>query len=224
MPTVHDLAQRASCALHESSWARPREEANLSQERRGEIAENSRTMQLARARRLGEEVFREDVASARCVRDVDRSARRAASSKGRFLHRLDDRRGVFVFEVSYLVDVFEKTLFDTIYHEHVAYHSVKPLQQFFADNRMELISAKRIGTHGGSLRGVAQLRSGPHIKQPSVNKMIALEACLGLDQAKTFEAFGRHTACMQKTHLFVSASPRVCPEPVLVKRSRVALK
>ena len=99
MPTVHDLAQRASCALHESSWARPREEANLSQERRGEIAENSRTMQLARARRLGEEVFREDVASARCVRDVDRSARRAASSKGRFLHRLDDRRGVFVFEV-----------------------------------------------------------------------------------------------------------------------------
>jgi SAM-dependent methyltransferase len=100
--------------------------------------------------------------------------------------------GVFIFEVSYLVDVFEKTLFDTIYHEHVAYHSVKPLQQFFADNRMELISAKRIGTHGGSLRGVAQLRSGPHIKQPSVNKMIALEACLGLDQAKTFEAFGRH--------------------------------
>ena len=100
--------------------------------------------------------------------------------------------GVFVFEVSYLVDVFEKTLFDTIYHEHVAYHSVKPLQQFFADNGMELISAERIDTHGGSLRGVAQLKSGPHSKQPSVDKMIALEASLGLDQAKTFEAFGRH--------------------------------
>jgi len=100
--------------------------------------------------------------------------------------------GVFVFEVSYLVDVFEKTLFDTIYHEHVAYHSVKPLQQFFANNGMELISAERIDTHGGSLRGVAQLKSGPHSKQPSVDKMIALEASLGLDQAKTFEAFGRH--------------------------------
>ena len=100
--------------------------------------------------------------------------------------------GVFVFEVSYLVDVFEKTLFDTIYHEHVAYHSVKPLQQFFADNGMELISAERINTHGGSLRGVAQLKSGPHSKQPSVDKMIALEASLGLNQAKTFEAFGRH--------------------------------
>ena len=42
--------------------------------------------------------------------------------------------GVFVFEVSYLLDVFEKTLFDTIYHEHLAYHSVSPLQQFFANN------------------------------------------------------------------------------------------
>ena len=100
--------------------------------------------------------------------------------------------GVFVYEVSYLVDVFENTLFDTIYHEHVAYHSVKPLQQFFADNGMELISAERIDTHGGSLRGVAQLKSGPHSKQPSVDKMIALEASLGLDQAKTFESFGRH--------------------------------
>ena len=39
--------------------------------------------------------------------------------------------GVFVFEVSYLVDVFEKTLFDTIYHEHLAYHSVRPLIPFF---------------------------------------------------------------------------------------------
>ena len=100
--------------------------------------------------------------------------------------------GVFVFEVSYLVDVFEKTLFDTIYHEHVAYHSVKPLQQFFAGNGMELISVERINTHGGSLRSVAQLKSGPHAKQPSVDKQIALEASLGLDQAKTFQAFGRH--------------------------------
>jgi SAM-dependent methyltransferase len=33
--------------------------------------------------------------------------------------------GVFVFEVSYLVDVVEKLLFDTIYHEHLAYHAVR---------------------------------------------------------------------------------------------------
>jgi hypothetical protein len=57
---------------------------------------------------------------------------------------------------------------------------------------MELISAERINTHGGSLRGVAQLKSGPHTKQASVEKLIAHEASLDLNQAETFEAFGRH--------------------------------
>ena len=42
---------------------------------------------------------------------------------------------IFVFEVSYLLDVFEKNLFDTIYHEHLAYHSVGPLVKFFDDKK-----------------------------------------------------------------------------------------
>ena len=37
----------------------------------------------------------------------------------------------FVYhEVSYLVDVIQNTLFDTIYHEHLSYHSVQPLVSF----------------------------------------------------------------------------------------------
>jgi SAM-dependent methyltransferase len=98
--------------------------------------------------------------------------------------------GVFVFEVSYLVDVIEKTLFDTIYHEHVAYHSVKPLKAFFAANGMELISAERIDSHGGSLRGVAQRAGGPHPVQESVSHLMALEASLGLDQTTVLRQFG----------------------------------
>ena len=69
--------------------------------------------------------------------------------------------GVFVFEVSYLVDVFEKTLFDTIYHEHLDYHTVEPLVPFFASCGLQLIEAQRVDSHGGSLRGVAQLAGGP---------------------------------------------------------------
>lgn len=99
--------------------------------------------------------------------------------------------GVFVFEVSYLVDVFEKTLFDTIYHEHVAYHSVNPLKAFFASNGMELISADRIDSHGGSLRGVAQLAGAGRSAQGSVSNLVKLEASLGLDRAETLKDFGR---------------------------------
>ena len=35
--------------------------------------------------------------------------------------------GVFIFEVPYLMDLIQKTSFDTIYHEHVHYYGVKPL-------------------------------------------------------------------------------------------------
>jgi SAM-dependent methyltransferase len=97
--------------------------------------------------------------------------------------------GVFVFEVSYLVDVFEKTLFDTIYHEHLAYHSVKPLIQFLAANGLELIEALRVDSHGGSLRGVAQLKSGPRPIGTSVSEAVAIEEKLGLDKPETFRAF-----------------------------------
>jgi SAM-dependent methyltransferase len=100
--------------------------------------------------------------------------------------------GVFAFEVSYLRDVLDKTLFDTIYHEHLDYHLVAPLEQFFAARGMELIDAVRIDTHGGSLRGIAQAKGGPHAALPSVKALIAEEHALGLHEAPAYQAFSEH--------------------------------
>ncbi len=100
--------------------------------------------------------------------------------------------GVFVFEVSYLADVVAGTLFDTIYHEHLAYHSVKPLQRFFENNGMRLFSAERVSSHGGSLRGMAGFADSPHDEDGSVADLIALEEDLGLDRAETFVDFGHN--------------------------------
>ncbi len=97
--------------------------------------------------------------------------------------------GVFVFEVSYLADVLEKTLFDTIYHEHLSYHAVAPLVSFFSRNGMELIAAERVDTHGGSLRGAAQLASGAREVATSVVACLELEERLGLGRAETFHDF-----------------------------------
>ncbi|MBI2586285.1 MAG: class I SAM-dependent methyltransferase [Rhodospirillales bacterium] len=97
--------------------------------------------------------------------------------------------GVFVFEVSYLKDVVEKTLFDTIYHEHLAYHSVKPLRRFFEAGGMEMFAVERIDVHGGSLRGMALAVGGPHPADGSVAKLVALEEKSGLDHAATFQDF-----------------------------------
>ena len=64
--------------------------------------------------------------------------------------------GVFVLEVGYLVDVYCNTWFDTIYHEHVDYHTVAPFEKLFARVGMELIAVDRISPQGGSIRVMAQ--------------------------------------------------------------------
>lgn len=106
--------------------------------------------------------------------------------------------GVFVFEVSYLVDVISKTLFDTIYHEHVSYHSVKPLVSFFQKHGMELIESVRIPTHGGSIRGVAQKKLGHRKVGLSVKQCLAEEERLQLDLSETFVNFGLKINSLKK--------------------------
>ncbi len=106
--------------------------------------------------------------------------------------------GVFVFEVSYLGDVVEKTLFDTIYHEHLAYHSVKPLVPFFQAHGMELIAAERVASHGGSLRGIARKAGGPWEADGSVTAMVAAEEVQGLDRPEAFEAFAARIEAVRR--------------------------
>ena len=100
--------------------------------------------------------------------------------------------GMFVFEVSYLVDMMEKTLFDMIYHEHLDYHTVEPLVPFFAGRGLELIEAIRVDSHGGSLRGVVQRSGGPHPVGASVAVAIRHEQKMCLREESTFRAFDSH--------------------------------
>lgn len=100
-----------------------------------------------------------------------------------------DERGLFVFEVSYLLDVVEKNLFDTIYHEHVSYHSVKPLVDFMAKAGMQLVDVERVSSHGGSIRCWAQKKQGPYTVSSRVAELIALEESAGLYQADTYQKY-----------------------------------
>ena len=98
--------------------------------------------------------------------------------------------GVFVFEVSYLTDVYQDTLFDTIYHEHVSYHSALPLRQFFTSKDMDFFAAEKIASHGGSLRSMVQLAGGPHKADGSVQSLIDEEHSLALDRSETWLGYG----------------------------------
>lgn len=89
-------------------------------------------------------------------------------------------QGVFVFEVSYLVDVVQNLLFDTIYHEHLAYHALRPLVRFFDGLGLRLFDAERVATHGGSVRCfVCPARAG-HVDTDRLAGLLAQEQDLGL--------------------------------------------
>ncbi|MEI8024428.1 MAG: methyltransferase domain-containing protein, partial [Actinomycetota bacterium] len=56
---------------------------------------------------------------------------------------------VFSFEFSYLVDVVEKGLIGTVFHEHVSTHSLLSLIPFLNRCGLDLVDIKRINTQGG---------------------------------------------------------------------------
>ena len=97
--------------------------------------------------------------------------------------------GLFVCEVGYLLDVYNNNWFDTIYHEHLDYHSVKPFVSFFKSLDMELISVERISPQGGSIRLYVQKDNGPYKKDSSVQEIVHLEESLGLDNVEIFRDF-----------------------------------
>ena len=98
---------------------------------------------------------------------------------------------IFVFEISYLLDVIKNVLLGTIFHEHHSYHSLKPLVKFMKGFNMEIIDVKRVSIQGGSLIGTAQIIGGPHKISSSVNKLIELEAKEKLDKPETIKNFAK---------------------------------
>ena len=50
--------------------------------------------------------------------------------------------GLFVFEVSYRGSVLQKNTFDTIYHEHLDYHSLYPISKFLKKFKFNLLDFK----------------------------------------------------------------------------------
>lgn len=72
------------------------------------------------------------------------------------VNRLLKTDGALIFEVQYLVDLVSAGAFDMIYHEHLDYHTLKPLQQFLRRYGLVMTEWEHIPTHGGSIRVTAK--------------------------------------------------------------------
>lgn len=112
--------------------------------------------------------------------------------------------GVWIFEVGYLLTVFTRSLFDTIYHEHVDFHSLEPIKKFCAANGLKLLNATSNSIQGGSLRCfVGWPETSPVIEMGSqnVSNLICEEVAVGLHLESTFL---RWVSCILLRELFSS--------------------
>lgn len=83
-------------------------------------------------------------------------------------------KGVFISESHYLASLIETLQYDTIYHEHLRYYSLHSLKYLLGKHGMEIFHAKKIPTHGGSIR-VYAARKGVYPVRESVNILLREE-------------------------------------------------
>ena len=62
------------------------------------------------------------------------------------------KNGCWIIEFPHLLNLINKTQFDTIYHEHFSYLSILSLDYIFKNLDLRIFDIDKIPTHGGSLR------------------------------------------------------------------------
>lgn len=119
------------------------------------------------------------------------------------LHEIDDavegmkvllaRDGVIAIEAPYALDLIRNLEYDTIYHQHIGYLSVRPMQRYFKKFGLELFDLKKMPIHGGSVRYYVG-HCGQHPVSPEVAAYVADEEALGLYSLETLRGFAERVA------------------------------
>ncbi|HUA38936.1 MAG TPA: class I SAM-dependent methyltransferase [Candidatus Sulfopaludibacter sp.] len=105
------------------------------------------------------------------------------------LETVSHRETLIAFEVPYLVDFFERTEYDTIYHEHLSYLSVRALAALVEDSPFALSRIDHYQIHGGSILFHLRHRSSKAVAHESVGKALEVERRMKLTEAATWKTF-----------------------------------
>lgn len=98
--------------------------------------------------------------------------------------------GIFITEFPYLLDLILKNEFDTIYHEHLSYFSLKPWVALLERYGFEIIDAKRLLIHGGSIRLIhRRKKAARNTFSKTLKYLISLEEYHGLYDKKSYDRF-----------------------------------
>lgn len=102
--------------------------------------------------------------------------------------RLLKPQGRASIEFPHLLRLLVGNQFDTIYHEHFSYLSLRVVQRIASATGLEVVDVEQLPTHGGSLR-VWLAHQGATEVTALVDELLAAEAAAGLETLDAFAGF-----------------------------------
>lgn len=99
--------------------------------------------------------------------------------------------GTVTLEFPHLLNLVLDCQFDTIYHEHYSYLSLKTVSRIFGSVGLKVFRVDKLSTHGGSIRVFGCHDDDPRHVEQSVSEVIYEEEAAGLEQAATYKDFGK---------------------------------
>ena len=97
-------------------------------------------------------------------------------------------QGCASIEFPHLLRLLDGNQFDTIYHEHYSYLSLRVVQRIVAASGMEVVDVEQLATHGGSLRVWIAHRGATEPTQ-QVAAVLADETQAGLESIEAYSGF-----------------------------------
>ena len=96
---------------------------------------------------------------------------------------------VVTLEFPHLLNLIKQCQFDTIYHEHYSYLSVRTVSEIFKKNGLRIFRVEKIPTHGGSIRIYGCKKNAEYKRDQSIDKIIDEEKQEGLFDLNQYHAF-----------------------------------
>ena len=105
--------------------------------------------------------------------------------------------GIIVIEAPYLITLLDDLEYDTIYHAHLSYISVKPLKEFCKKMNMDIFNAELNDIHGGSLRLFIGRKDVREISK-NIETLLNLEEEKGIYKKERLEKFSNDVKQQKK--------------------------
>ncbi len=97
--------------------------------------------------------------------------------------------GTITMEFPHLLRLVERNQFDTIYHEHFSYFSLRTAIGIFAAHELTIFDVEELPTHGGSLRIYAAHAARESHPTSALAAVLEAERAGGLRDTATYESF-----------------------------------